>query len=424
MQYNKLKNKMTRSSIAVLNDKFHILKADQSCLTLLKINEWDDFWAHPKLSQIKEEIENNDINIIEQDIPSLNLKIIIEKIFLQDEHIGYSCILEKQIVQSKEVQTSKANQKYGIVSISPKINEIMKKVDIIANTNVPVLITGESGTGKEVLSSTIHKKSARNNEPYITVNCGAIPESLIASELFGYEPGAFTGGDPNGKKGKFEEANGGTILLDEIGEMPTDLQVHLLRVLQEKEVTRLGSAKPIPIDVRIIAATNQDIKQLINEKKFRSDLYYRLNVVQFHLPPLRERKEDIPVLSQYFVKQLAEKHDRNVPTIDNEVLTLFDQLKWRGNIRELQNILEFAVLFNHNDHITIKSLPEQLITNAKQNKKENAVDDQFTPLEREEKRKIEQLLRETNGNISEVARRCNIARTTLYRKMERYDIKN
>ncbi len=164
---------------------------------------------------------------------------------------------------------------------------------------------GESGTGKEVISRAIHKESNRQHAPFVAINCGSIPKHLIASELFGYEAGAFTGGNPKGKPGKFEEADGGTLLLDEIGEMPLDLQVHLLRILQEKEVVRLGSSKPIPVDIRIIAATNRDIQKLISEGTFREDLYYRLNVVELHLPSLNERKEDIPLLTKHYIRSVC-----------------------------------------------------------------------------------------------------------------------
>lgn len=282
-------------------------------------------------------------------------------------------------------------------------------------------LDGESGTGKEVIAQTIHEASHRKNQPFIAINCGAIQKELIGSELFGYERGSFTGARKDGKKGKFEEANGGTLFLDEIGEMPIDLQVHLLRVLQEKEVTRIGSSKPIPVNVRIIAATNKDLHKLIQQGQFRDDLFFRLNVVTVNFPPLRERKEDIPLLADYFLKQFAEKYEKQSLSFAKETLEFLNNYRWPGNIRELQNALEHAVIFSDTSIINLVNLPSYLL----ENRVEEALseqDDEFSLIEQEEKKILLQLLNETNWNVSAVAKRMNIARSTLYRKLKKYEI--
>ena len=193
--------------------------------------------------------------------------------------------------------------------------------------NVPILLLGESGTGKEKIAQSIHQSSQRANKPFLAINCGAMQKELIGSELFGYESGTFTGASKNGKKGKFEEANGGTLFLDEIGEMPLDLQVHLLRVLQEKEITRLGASQPIPVNVRILAATNKNLYELCKKGLFREDLFFRLNVVTVQIPPLRERKEDIPLLTDYFINLFVEKYERNPLALSEDTLAYFRNIR-------------------------------------------------------------------------------------------------
>lgn len=419
-KYEEVKRKHQFVNVIVLDEMLHVVRADEKCLSLLRINEWDRLWEHPEMKQLKRSLLDRNINLgtdeleWDWDIEELQVKIFIREVTLDSKRIGY-CLCFEKLYQFNPSDPSSKSVFQGIIGNSKQMNQIIDKAKVVAKTDVPVLITGESGTGKEVLSFSVHQGSSRKDEPYISINCGAIPRDLIASELFGYEAGTFTGADPKGKKGKFEEANGGTLLLDEIGEMPLELQVNLLRVLQEKEIVRLGSSKPIPIDVRVIAATNKNLKESMEKGVFRSDLYFRLNVVELHLPPLRERAEDIPLLSQYFVKELAKTHGKQVPTIDHEVLTLFSKYHWPGNIRELMNVMEYAILFSANK-ITLETLPKSIKEFQEQEVHSLSV------LELEEKKEIKRLLVESNGNLSEVARRCGIARTTLYRKIKKYNL--
>lgn len=420
-KYDDIKNKKCAGHVVILDEMLNVVHGDSSCLELLQIDRWSDLWDHDELQKLKLSLlsRNPFEHEWEWDITSLQLKIFIRSMTYENEHIGFILFFEK-LYRYRPTDPNKQIALKGVIGQSTAMKKVIDKVQVIADKNVPVLLTGESGTGKEIFAHNIHLNSNRKDKPFVAINCGAIPENLITSELFGYVRGAFTGGDPQGKKGKFEEANGGTLLLDEIGEMPLDLQVHLLRVLQEKEVVPIGSAKPIPIDVRIIAATNKNLKQLVEEGKFREDLYYRLNVVELHLPPLRQRHGDIPLLCNYFATELAKTHGKEVPTIDQEVIDFFHDYDWPGNIRELMNVMEYAILFNEENRITMESLPKTILEKRHMSEDHEGL----TKIEKLEREQIIELIKETNGNLSEVARRCNIARTTLYRKMKKYKINN
>lgn len=304
-----------------------------------------------------------------------------------------------------------------------KMIEIYKKIKKIADTDATVLIYGETGTGKEVIADEIQKNSSRQNNPFVKINCAALPDNLLESELFGYEKGAFTGADSK-KIGKFEYADRGTIFLDEIGEMPLKLQAKLLRVIQEQQVERLGSNKSINIDVRIITATNKNLKKLSFENKFREDLFYRLNVINITIPPLRERKEEIPTLANYFLKTFNKKYKKNIYKFTDNVMRLFKNYKWPGNIRELKNLIESIVILSENKIIGMKELPQSIIdtsdipklsnTNPSQSKTKN--------LEENEKELILKTLNKTNWNKSKAAKLLNISRKTLYNKLNKYNI--
>ena len=239
----------------------------------------------------------------------------------------------------------------ALVGTSREIREIRDLIFRLQHTDAPVLIMADTGCGKELIAQEIQRYSMRWDRTYIKVNCSAFPESLFESELFGYEPGSFTGASKQGKKGLFEAANGGTLFLDEIGELPVYLQAKLLRVLQEQEIIRVGGTEPIPVDVRIIAAANQDLRQLINEGKFRKDLYFRLNVIPVFLSPLRERKEDIPVLADYFLKRYCAKYD-NFKDFTKSALDALRAYDWPGNVRELENIVERLVVWGTSEHLS------------------------------------------------------------------------
>ncbi len=310
----------------------------------------------------------------------------------------------------------------GVVGRSKYILDILDIVHRVAPTNATVLLRGESGVGKEVFARAIHFLSPRSNKPFITVNCAAIPENLLEAELFGYEKGAFTGAYSS-KKGKFELAQGGTIFLDEIGDMPLSLQVKLLRVLQEKEVERIGSGKPIKVDVRIIAATNRNLEEMIKKSLFREDLYYRLNVVPIYIPPLRERKEDIPVLTSYFVEQFCKEYGKRI-NISQEVMDAFLNYEWKGNVRELQNVIERMIILDTDGVLTEEDLPPEL--RAKEERK-SFPREQVSPRKGSiwevEKNLIEEALRESGYVIKEAAKKLGMTPRQVSYRIQKYGIK-
>src|SRR5690349_2863600 len=240
--------------------------------------------------------------------------------------------------------TEEVRGRYGLIGDSPEMHNIFEVIAKVADSPSTVLITGESGTGKELVAKALHENSSRKNGPFIKINCAAIPKTLMESELFGYEKGAFTGATSS-KPGRFELADGGTLFLDEIGEIPVEMQVKLLRVLQESEFERVGGIKTIKVDVRLITATNRDLQKECAAGNFREDLYYRLNVVPIHIPPLRDRREDIPLLVEHFVSKFNDRLKKNIEGIEPDALAALVQYHWQGNIRELENVLERTILF-------------------------------------------------------------------------------
>lgn len=314
----------------------------------------------------------------------------------------------------------------NIVGESDAMKSLKKKIKSISNLKSTVLITGESGTGKELVARAIHAEGERRNKPFIAINCGAIPESLLESELFGYVKGAFSGANANGRIGKFELANRGVIFLDEIGDMPLYLQVKLLRVLQEKTVVRIGSNKLTSLDIRIVAATNKDLKELVRKGKFREDLYYRLNVIPIEVPALRERGKDLNLLVNVLVDKYNNLFNKYVNKIDDEVLEMFRKYKWQGNVRELENVVEFMVSLSDKRGIIDKSmLPESFIENYNDllndniNKSINIKE--IIPLKDIEKLYIKKAI-EKYGNTTEgkkiAAKKLGIGIATLYRKID------
>ena len=305
-----------------------------------------------------------------------------------------------------------------IIGSSDAIRQVKTIAELGAAHNPSILITGESGTGKELFAQSIHNASSRRNGPFVAINCGAIPRTLIESELFGYEKGAFTGADKKGHPGKFELANGGTLFLDEIGDMPYDVQVTLLRVLQTQTVTRIGGAKPIQIDVRIISATNKDLRKCIENHTFREDLYYRLNVFTIPLPPLRERGRDIEEIARYFLTVYNKIYDKHVADIEEDVLRAFHAYRWPGNIRELENVMERAVILCKRDYITLIDIPDAIGKGAEEAAAPLAVGG----LLRHERERIEAALREYKGNMSHAAKGLGMSRPTLYKRVKEYGI--
>lgn len=307
-----------------------------------------------------------------------------------------------------------------IIGDSSETKRVIEYAKAIASSPSTVLITGESGTGKEILAQSIHNQSNRRGSSFVAINCGAIPENLIESELFGYDEGAFTGAKKGGRPGKFELASGGTLFLDEIGEMPLDMQVSLLRVLQEGYITRVGGTKCIPVDVRVIAATNKDLKEEIAKGKFREDLYYRLSVIPINIAPLRERKEDIPSLIDYFLKKKAAKLHRRVPEINDKLYCKLLNYDWPGNVRELENVIENIVNFDGKTTYEIGSSGSESAVTVEY---EKAADRDFSlTLDDIEKNSITAYLNNFEGNVSRTADALDISRNTLYCKIKKYHI--
>ena len=309
-----------------------------------------------------------------------------------------------------------------ILGISKNFVELKSFAERISCSPAPVLIQGESGTGKELFAHAIHSASPRWDKPFVSINCAAIPRELVGSELFGYVGGAFTGSNRSGAKGKFELANGGTLFLDEIGEMPLEMQSVLLRVLEEDAVTRIGGDKPIPVDVRLITATNRDLQSYIAEGKFRSDLYYRINVVNLNLIPLRERREDIPVLAEAFIKRYAKENGVRVLGLDPEALYAMMNYDWPGNIRELRTTIERCVITSEGGSISLSQLPAGIsaIAGQPQRQIEPGAEEQeagsFSSRYMKHRREmVLSMMEEFGGNKSLVAKRMGISRSTLYR---------
>lgn len=304
-----------------------------------------------------------------------------------------------------------------IIGKSTSIQEAIKVAKITANTNSTILITGESGTGKELFAHSIHNESYRKESPFIAINCASMPETLIETELFGYTGGAFTGALTQGKEGKFEAAQGGTLFLDEIGEFPLHLQAKLLRVLQERKVVRIGSNDPISVDVRIIAATNKDLREMVEQNLFRKDLFYRLHVIPITLSSLSERGGDIILLAEYILKKLTSRLDKKNISFDYRVLDLFMQHSWPGNVREMENVIEYALNFCLDDIIRLEQLPPYIL----EAKKEHSPSEFKESVDSYEKNLIQQYLHE-HGHSTEskklIAKKLGMSLSTLYRKLQ------
>jgi DNA-binding NtrC family response regulator len=309
----------------------------------------------------------------------------------------------------------------SIIGKSPKMRELFETVAHIRDLGANVLIAGESGTGKELVARALHQSSARAAAPFVALNCAAIPETLLESELFGYMRGAFTDAKKD-RRGLFQEASGGVLFLDEISEIPVNLQAKLLRAIQEKEVRPLGANQVEKVDARVISASNRDLETLVQEGRFRQDLYYRLNVIRLDLPPLRERLDDIPLLVDHFIQKFSRETRREVTGIEADALAVLMKYRWPGNVRELEHTIERAVLLGKENRITLKNLPSQ-IANRQDNAPPlvQAVAGGYT-LRELEREYIARVLENTRGNKTEAAKILGVDRTTLYRKLEEYKV--
>jgi two-component system response regulator HydG len=345
------------------------------------------------------------------------LKLTIER---ASEHAG---LKEENRVLKKYLRSS-----YDIANIigrSQPVKKLLEMMSMVAPSDTTVLITGDSGTGKELIARSLHFNSPRNNQPLVVVNCAAITETLLESELFGHEKGSFTGADKQ-REGRFMQADRGTIFLDEIGETSSFMQAKLLRVLQEKEIVRVGGEKTLKVDVRIIAATHRDLEQEVSEGKFREDLFYRLNVMTLTVPPLRERRDDIPLLAQHFLQKFADKNRKAINGLVPLAMDMLVNYNWPGNVRELENAIERAVILATGDHITEAQLPlnitEQYDDLEKRSTDASQILDGTHSLQDIEKKAILAALTASSGNKAEAARRLGITRKTLHNKLKSYGL--
>ena len=302
----------------------------------------------------------------------------------------------------------------GIIGQSSGLRNVLQLVEMVADTDATVLLLGETGTGKELIARAIHERSQRQKQSFVTLNCAAIPSSLFESELFSHERGAFTGANIQ-RAGRLELADRGTLFLDEVGDMPLEVQPKLLRTLQEHTYERLGSARTKSVDLRLVAATNSDLEEMVDEKQFRSDLYYRLNVFPIRIPPLRERREDIPLLVQHFIQKYAREMNKRIDTVPESTIQKLQLYAWPGNVRELENLIERSVILSCNSMLSV-SLPEKM---------NSAIDAVEVVGNFEEQQRIVQILRETNGRISGpngAAFRLGVKRSTLLDRMKKFGI--
>ncbi len=338
--------------------------------------------------------------------------IKIKRLFDMKNLISENQLLRKEIQRTYDFSE--------LVGKSLAMNKVFEMIQTVAETESTVLITGNSGTGKELVARAIHFNSKRKNKPFVAVNCGAISENLIESELFGHKRGAFTGAISD-KEGYLKAADGGTLFLDEISEMPLQLQVKLLRVIQEKEITPVGTTYSIPINVRFVATTNKNLQNEVETGKFREDLFYRLNVVELNLPSLKERPEDIPILADHFVNKYRKEIGKNVKGVDSSAMRALLHYEWKGEVRELENIIERAVIFAKNEFITVEDLPQSmhLLKDVLIPEKPGSLDDFIKKVERGF---ILKSLETNNFDKDKVAKQLNLGLSTLYRKIKDYGL--
>lgn len=341
-------------------------------------------------------------------------------VVVRDEKGNFAGVVDsfKKISRVRKFVTSyigaQAKFKFSdIIGCNPKLKEVIRIAKIASKSNSNVLILGETGTGKEMFAQAIHYEGLRRKGPFVVINCGAIPRELAESEFFGYEPGTFTGADKRGRPGKFELANSGTIFLDEVGELPFGLQVKLLRVLQERSVNRIGGARPISVDVRLIAASNKNLLNEVENGNFRRDLYHRLNVIQFNIPPLRDRTEDIPLLVNYFVNKISEKLQKNIERVDDSFFKPLLSYKFPGNIRELENIVERALNICEGNKLDNSYLPKETL------KKRIS----FKSIDETKRDSLIKALEDTKWNISKASEKLGISRPTTYNYINKWNIR-
>ena len=369
--------------------------------------------AFSEVAAAVEAIKSGAYDYLTKPLDFEKLKVVLRNVFA---HVG---LIRENATLSRSLAATEAQT--GMVGRSESMRALWEMVRTIAPTDATVLITGESGTGKELFANAIHCTSQRKDKPFVAVNCAAIPRDLIGSELFGYVGGSFTGASRTGAKGKFELADGGTLFLDEIGEMPVEMQSVLLRALEDNCITRIGATKPINVDVRIITATNKDLTKCIADGTFRADLYYRLNVINLTMIPLRRRKEDIKELAEYFLERFAFENGKNIHSISTAAALAMGEYGWPGNVRELRNCMEYSVIVCKTDQIEREDLPQSIsmlekeepVPEIEQDSSELRIMSNFFTKQRLEMAK--KLMVEYKGNKSRVAKEMGVSRSTLYR---------
>ena len=359
--------------------------------------------AHATIQSAIAAIREGAHEYVEKPFCPEKIELLIEKLVEHQKLIEENIFLRKKIKDRFQFQ--------GIIAKSPKMLKIIELIKTVAPTNATVLIMGETGTGKEVVARAFHHQSLRRKKPFIVTSCAALPESLLESELFGHEKGSFTGAVER-KKGKFEAGDQGTLFLDEIGEINANTQIHLLRALEEKKITRIGSNEEIAVDVRVITATNKDLRNMVLQGQFREDLYYRLKVVTINLPALKERREDILPLAEHFLKKYAEENNKDIINLAPEVIEFMLNYSWPGNVRELENMIEHGVILSKSSAINLTELPQDIIHPIKEEEK---------TIEAVTKTHILNVLEETKGNISQAADILGVQRMTLYNKLKKYN---
>ena len=429
--------------VVLLDDQARIVKANSVARYFFLMYEYELLGYHistfisPQdidFSLLESDIYNQEVTIHSGEVKQFRFLASVYLTTTAENKRNYVLIFNKALDRTELLaNSSSSTAKWhfdDIVGTHPVLLDAVRLGKIASKTNCTVLLTGESGVGKELFAQAIHNSSNCSSGPFIAVNCGAIPKGLAESELFGYENGAFTGAKRTGMPGKFELANGGTIFLDEIGDMSLELQICLLRFLQEHEVTRVGGKKPIKLNVRVIAATNKNLEEAINNGVFRMDLYYRLNVFNLHVPSLRERPSDIGNLAHYFLQKYKIQSSQSFVGFTPEALSALQNYSWPGNVRELENVIERAVIISRSDRLRLDDLPEKLRSFYKPKGMEAVAPERpaaqpaMLPLssEQTEQELILRALRSARGNVTQAAAIVGVSRRTLYRKMEKYNI--
>ncbi|NHM31461.1 sigma 54-interacting transcriptional regulator [Bacillus sp. C11] len=423
------------TGIMLVNQQGEIIQANKTLQDMIQLKEED--LIDKKIDQVFEnKLFQNEIyclDIIKDKDIRLKIKNggFPKQVLLNSQPVykGEEQIASLLIIQEIQKVRQLVNQFTGnqanitfreIIGQSPLLIRSINEARAASNSPSNVLLLGESGTGKDLFAQAIHNENERRDMPFIAINCGAIPRDLLGSELFGYAEGAFTGARKGGNSGKFELADGGTIFLDEIGEMSLDMQVLLLRVLQNREITRIGNHKVIPVNVRIIAATNKNLKEEVRKGNFREDLYFRLNVLPIHIPSLREREGDIALLASHFVKLYKKRIPTRIESISSSFMRAIEQYNWPGNVRELQNVIERSLNRSSTGVLSVESLPEEVGGHH-----EHTPSVQRFPIKKDERQKhmLLEVLMNCDYNYSQAAKALNISRSTLYRRMERYNLK-